>query len=552
MQPSLSANHIKGCKIVVPTLLGFSLIAGIAAILAVSAAAADDGPAVKSIQDLVTLRKQLAHRERRVIFNNDGNEPVYYCKEISRKGLLEPRTLLLKDTMVDTIFYCTWSSGFGHFTHNTKVGEIFNSKEKPFDRNKTQELIDAGLDPLEVMVDWCRENEVEVFWSMRMNDVHDGSYPPMVPQWKKDHPEFLYGTLKKRPSGVRDGREWAGVDYARAEVRDRALAFFEEVCENYDVDGIEMDFFRHPVYFKSRAWGKQVAKEEIRMMTDFIRGIRAMTERIGLKRGKPILVAIRVPDSVGYCLSMGLDIEDWLEQGFVDMMTVSGYFQLCPWETSVEFGHKYGIPVYCGLSESRIAGKSGSIRRSYEAYRARATNVWNSGADGVSLFNYFNPRSPLWSELGDPDVLKKLDKTYFVNIRGVGGANMYSKDGEQYRTLPDFSPERPITLQPGKAARVPFPVGENILWGKDEGIIPQVTFHLQFKDLGDAACVDVAFNDAALTDPEAAEEGWVLYPVKPELVKQGENVFSVGLKADAEAGPVLMDSMLKVNYPDGK
>ncbi|MCP4643525.1 MAG: hypothetical protein GY851_23960, partial [bacterium] len=165
-------------------------IIGIAAIMGVLmaltdipsiATAAEDAAASVSLDEVRAMRKEAAHRERRIVFDNDGNEPVYYCDEATPKALLDKRTTLLAGSQVDTIVYCTWSSGFSYFTHNTKVGEVFNSTaEEPgkgpgsgFSKNKTQEFIDQGTDSLEIVVDWCRENDVEVFWSMRMNDVHD-------------------------------------------------------------------------------------------------------------------------------------------------------------------------------------------------------------------------------------------------------------------------------------------------------------------------------------------------------------------------------------------
>ena len=56
------------------------------------------------------VRKKAAHRQRRIIFNNDGNEPAYLCQSVSKDELLGHRTRDLAGTQVDSIFYCTWSS----------------------------------------------------------------------------------------------------------------------------------------------------------------------------------------------------------------------------------------------------------------------------------------------------------------------------------------------------------------------------------------------------------------------------------------------------------
>ncbi len=73
--------------------------------------AGDSDTAAERLAQLRQQRKKAVHRTRRIIFNNDGNEPVYYCKEATPDALLACRTTALAGTQVDSIFYCTWSSG---------------------------------------------------------------------------------------------------------------------------------------------------------------------------------------------------------------------------------------------------------------------------------------------------------------------------------------------------------------------------------------------------------------------------------------------------------
>jgi len=339
-----------------------------------------------TLDELRAARKRAAHRTRRIIFNNDGNEPVYYLDEATEKAFLACRTTPLLGSQVDSIFYCTWSSGFSFFTHDTKVGQVFDTTVNPkdpankiggFSKNKTREFIKQGTDPLKMMVAWCKAHSVEIFWSFRMNDTHDawGAWysDPLFPQLKRDHPEWLVGSKAKRPPHG----AWSAVDYGRQEIRDLAIAFIEEVCQNYGVGGIEMDFFRHPLLFKTPASGKDATADELAKMTAMARRVRQVTEREGLKRGRPILVAVRVPDSAAYCKAMGIDIEAWLAEGLIDLMAVSGYFRLNPWEVSVALGHRHGVPVYPCLSETRVRdSEARKVRASLACYRARAAEVW--------------------------------------------------------------------------------------------------------------------------------------------------------------------------------
>ncbi len=82
--------------------------------------------------------------------------------------------------------------------------------------------------------------------------------------------------LSTRPSRV-----WQPRDYR---------ASGKEACRNYDIDGISLDFFRHPVFFKSTFEGKVASREEMASMTDLIRRVLKMTERIGAEKGKPLMV----------------------------------------------------------------------------------------------------------------------------------------------------------------------------------------------------------------------------------------------------------------------
>src|SRR5688500_6658065 len=69
-----------------------------------------DNVATSRIEELRSARKEAAHRKRRIIFNNDGNEPVVFLKEASAQALLDCRTTPLLGSQVDSIFYCTWSA----------------------------------------------------------------------------------------------------------------------------------------------------------------------------------------------------------------------------------------------------------------------------------------------------------------------------------------------------------------------------------------------------------------------------------------------------------
>ncbi len=501
-----------------------------------------------ALESLRRARREAAHRKRRVIYNNDGNEPVYYCSKATPEELLRIRTTGLEGSHVDSIFYCTWSSGFGLFTHNTQVGEVLTGTDGILAKNQTAGFIAQGTDPLQILVNFGKRNGIEVFWSMRMNDVHDGEYPEIFPRWKTEHPECLFGTKESKPKGIRDGRMWAGVDFGRSEVRERAYRFIEEVCENYDVDGIELDFCRHYTFFRCHAAGYPCGKEELDQMTGLVRRVRLMTEAVGLRRGRPILVGVRVPDSVGYCEATGLDITRWLDEGLVDLMAVSDYFQLSPWQESVALGHRYGVPVYAGLSESRIRGDAGKQRNRLEVYRARALNAWNAGVDGIYTFNLFwKPDHAVWRELGDPEVLRRMDKMYYVAYRGPSYAGIYLKDGERFVHIPTLCPERPVTVKAGQPQATTLTVGDDLAAAQAAGLKPDLRLCLQVDKLTAMEELVVKLNGQVLAEGMLAED-WIEYRPAPDLVKLGDNVVEMSVAPDSGDAPVIQDLQLRVSF----
>ena len=348
--------------------------------------------------------------------------------------------------------------------------------------------------------------------------------------------EKIMGTKDERP--VNGG--YTAIDYARPEVRDLAFRFFEEVCNNYDVDGVEADFFRHLTFFRKHAMGGQAGQEELDMMTDLLRRIRGMADDVGAKRGRPILISVRVPDSAELCKAVGLDVERWMKEDLIDLLVVSGYFRLNPWETSVELGHRYGVPVYPCLSESRIKDdEARKVRASLECYRARAMNVLDSGADGVYLFNFFDPHSPLWKEVGAKETMGPLDKTYTTAARGFGNLDFWYEGGEHFKKRSVVTPDTPRPLAPGEPETVELRVGEELDASK-------ATLCLRVDGLAKPGDISVKFNAQPLD--EGSKSGVYLeYDLDASLMKRGVNEIAILLgPAAGESKPAVLDLLLRV------
>ena len=492
-----------------------------------------------SLETLRKARTELAGKERRVIMNNDGCDVLYFPKDekMTVEAFLAKRTTPLAGTHVDQIAFCPTSSGFSNFTHNTKIGTVLTKSGvefgiQPNARNITQELIDQGTDCLQAVVDFGHQHEMEVFWSFRMNDTHDAAHHPdkpyyLFPPLKYEHPDWLVGgPIKRTPHG-----RWSSVNYALPQIRDLAFEYTDEVCRNYDVDGVELDFFRHLCYFKSTAMGGKASEEEREMMTGLMRRIRTMTEEVGIQRGKPILVSARVPDSVGFCRDMGFDIEKWMSEGLFDMLITTCYFRLNSWEYSVELGHKYGVKVYPCLSDSRVLGETRFRRSSGESCRGRALNAWNAGADGIHLFNHFNPNAPMWKEIGDPKALATMNKLYFVNNRD-DDPRRFLAGGREYRTLPMMGPAHPRMITAGLPVVLPIEIGDNFAEAGRRGFKADAKLHLEVPTIRRVGQLHVKLNGSELGGG-VMKEGWVDYSLPLDCVKRGIN--QVEIAADPSA-----------------
>jgi hypothetical protein len=144
--------------------------------------------------------------------------------------------------------------------------------------------------------------------------------------------------------------------------------FVRDFVENYDVDGIEYDFFRHGQIFKTVGWGAYATEAQLELMTEFMLELRKITEAAGRKKGRPILVLVRTSDSLAYAKAQGIDVETWLRRRVMDIWSVSDYFQLDYLRPNAELAHKYGVKFNSALAESRVPGTFGRLKKSNKRF----------------------------------------------------------------------------------------------------------------------------------------------------------------------------------------
>ncbi len=417
-------------------------------------------------------RKKLAHRRRRIVFNNDGDD-MQNPQAVTAAGLLEGRTTVLLGSQVDAIWY--------HSSHGLKL----NQKESCFARlyghpdpgglttgNLQKLMAREGKDALEVMIDTCHERGIEIFWSNRMNDIHDSFRPEILTNIKREHPEYMLSTVEEgKKYGWKSWPDprtrWSALDFERPEIRDLTVSAMHDICKTYDIDGIELDFLRQELYFRPTLERSAVEEEHLAVMNDMMRKLRAVTEEEGSRRGRPILLAARSAETLQFSKDVGLDVETWLKENLIDVLVVGrtelGF--MVPGRELFDLAHDHEVPVYADLLRGHSEDSSG---RDPKVWRGVAMYRFWEGADGVYIFNLFDPIVPMWWELGETDKLAKTDKAYVWDWSSAASLIWQAgpPEGNLAEVLPkqrmhDLRPRPPMTVSEA-GCEVVLMVGEDL------------------------------------------------------------------------------------------
>ena len=165
------------------------------------------------------------------------------------------------------------------------------------------------------------------------------------------------------------------------------------------------------------------------------------------------------------------------------------------------------------------------------------------------MFNYFKDEwLPLFEELGDPNVLQKLDKVYCTAPMGFELLKRFVKNAVPLISVPTLNPKDPETLRSGDKLSIGyFPVGDDVLWGKSQDICPDIKLRIQISDLVKEENLSVIINKHKLNYGEL-KDGWLEFELKPELAIQGNNQFEIKLNGNSTKPVVLYDLQLVIKY----
>ena len=301
--------------------------------------------------------------------------------------------------------------------------------------------------------------------------------------------------------------EWGirtGLNYALPEVRSYMSSIIFELLERFDVDGIELDYMRHPAFFRV-----DEAAESRVLMTDFVRGIRRRMDELSAERGRTLDLITRVPPTLADSARIGLDTEAWIKEGLVDIVVAGGGFRAfeMPIEQFVKAAEGTGCQVYGSLEALRPAVDELTLR-------AIVARYWEAGVDGLYLFNYYS-MSNQWKRdvlgnLADSDALARLDKRYELDKSA-----RFTPTSQLYLSFLNAIPpaQAPVALRatPGDGvATLRIEVADRVEDAATEGSLRPCTLGLLFEDLGVADEMEVSLNSTPLswTAGERSPAGW--------------------------------------------
>lgn len=416
-----------------------------------------------------TSKRTRMSKPYRLIVNDDGGRGYHnWVAPLSAEQYLDAVCgTQVADKPVDALFWCGLQNPAGAAQYNTKVGEVRGSR---FGRVQSarewglittlRALISQGHDPLAIICERCHELGKDAWLSFRFNDAHH-IYSGVAAENSKtsqlyiDRPDLRMGADHGWKIEWAE-RQW---DYAKSEVRDRVYALLEEAYMDYDVDGVELDFLRHPLFFPKARLG-----EGREALNGLIKRLRALADAAAEKKGRPQGLAVRVPSCEPACAEVGLDWRTWVAEEWVDVLTASCFHSaeqeadMAPFVTGCRGSRAcvyWCVESTAGFAnvETRqtLAYGGAATGPSAEHYRAMALGAYEQGVDGLYFFNFHfaferygtHPDAAFLCELHDPALLRGRDQTYLVSRQTQDSHNVFF-DCAPLRPLPrTLTPDEP-------------------------------------------------------------------------------------------------------------
>ncbi len=456
----------------------------------------------------------------RVIFNCDGHA-VAKDAQGDLDQWLENLFAPLQNSQVDALFWCDGAGG-NTANYDSEVLERTGARAgKP--RTYIDRWIAEGNDPPKVVLREARKRmpKLDVFYSFRINDIHDSFIPDEMPTFKVKNPHWMIG--ERDYGGVTSFK--TALNFAVPEVRELKFRVIEELFQKYDFDGLEIDFLRSSPYFLP---GTEIKNAPL--LTELLERVRAHLDKRSKGRGHPIRLAVRVNESVRSCRLDGYDVKTWMEKGLVDIVTLgSGVMDIEVEEfkkLAQEAGKENDIHIYPCL----YGWPSRYSPIPAELAAGLALNYHGQGANGIYVFNWFphtknNSESTgpylagLLKQIGDPRTLRNGQSRFmFAADRGR------PQRAYQYNWLHCVLPE---TLPTDKPLEVTMRVLPKFTDSE------KLILKLQVENLQPEDNIEVSLNGKPVTGWSRHKANWLHAEIDISRLDRGKNQFGLRLSKQA-------------------
>ena len=504
----------------------------------------------------------------RLMFENDSRHTLIYMYEPPiQKEEHEAAIDELLGTPVEALLY---NLGYGNaFLHGTAIGDRWGPEiraTEPFRpgggprwehiafqrayRN-ARKLIDEGNDPLHIICERARAKDLLVYPSLQV--------------------QADLGAEISIGAGGEVDADFPGqalADFMRPEVLDQRFALIEEILHNYAIAGFELNLNHYAggYFFKP----DQVEAGR-RVLSAWIQRIHEALVQSGSGRE----LAVRVPASLEACYALGLDLEEWMRQGYVDLIAAETFGLMSLVDPGADFrpllkaARGTNCRVHGVIRNNLDSDRLGTAP--IEMIRATACNYWNQGIDGLCLVHWYGnwPYGPDFyeqlRELPHPEVMEVKDKFYYIPTpAGRFSADPPLDPGQSMQLPADLELEKPLQLE--------LPISDDLKRWEKSGRIHEVVLRIRIMRATERDRFSFKLNDAELpknlmrkishaymlTAPRYRTHSsyWYIFKLDPEHWPLcGRNTVEVRLRArDPEATPTLylQDVELEIKYLRGK
>jgi hypothetical protein len=302
-------------------------------------------------------------------------------------------------------------------------------------------------------------------------------------------------------------------NWAVPEVRAQKFALIRELCENYDLDGLELDFLRIYSFFRP---DETTRDERCAIITGFVKEVRALLDRTA-RAGRHRWLCARVPCYLEALDLLGLDLPALAAVGLELVNASAHYFTTQQHHLAAIRRQVPDAALYFELCHTTWKGEKVAVgydvfpfrRATREQLHTAAHLAYARGADGISLFNFAYYREHGQGEgrgvFGEPpfDALKALRDRQVLAREPQHWFNAQGWRAPGAKPLP-----LPRPLEPGKPATFTLdlapPTGG---WKGEARLRVQVE-----QPTGDGGW-QATFNGEALTaTPDLSEPFPVPYP----------------------------------------